>query len=122
MGRQHNGPKRGRRRPGQERKVKGHQAVRGQAVPQPVRLHHVDELALGTMAPADIILFSQARSLRSAVESVFFAILACPVCGTLGLVTASQYSGKEPVICGSKHCASSFRIDNKTRLVYLPVN
>jgi hypothetical protein len=87
-----------------------------------VRLHHVDELTLGTMRPADIILLSEAQSLRSAVESVFFAILACPVCGTLGLITASQYSGREPVICGSKHCACSFRIDSKTRLVYLPVN
>ena len=120
MGQEHRASKQGRRRPARERRQKVRRALRGQA--QPVRLHHVDELTLGTMHPADIILLSEAQSLRSAVESVFFAILACPMCGTLGLITASQFSGKEPVICGSKHCACSFRIDSKTRLVYLPVN
>jgi hypothetical protein len=112
----------GRERLAPKRHRSGRRALRGQGERQPVRLHHVDELTLGRMHPADIILLSEAESLRSAVESVFFAILACPVCGTLGLITAAQYSGKEPVICGSKHCACSFRIDSKTRLVYLPVN
>ena len=86
-----------------------------------MRLHHLDEFALGTMDPGDIILLAEAESLRSAVESIFFAILACPRCGTLGLITSSQYFGAEPVICGSKLCSCRFRIDNKTRLVYLPV-
>jgi len=88
---------------------------------QPAQLHHLDEFALGTMHPGDIILLAEAESLRSAVESIFFAILACPKCGTLGLITSSQYFGAEPVICGSKLCSCRFRIDNKTRLVYLPV-
>jgi hypothetical protein len=122
MGQEHSGPKRGRCRPGRQRPTSGRRALQGQAEAQPVPLHHVDELALETMGPADIILLSEAESLRSAVESVFFAILACPACGSLGLITAAQYSGGEPVVCGSKHCACSFRIDNKTRLVYLPVN
>jgi hypothetical protein len=122
MGQEHGGPKRGRRRPGQQRRMRGRRALLGQAEAQPGRLRHVDELALGTMDPGDIILLSEAESLRSAVESVFFAILACPGCGTLGLITASQYAGGEAVICGSKHCGCSFRIDNRTRLIYLRVN
>jgi hypothetical protein len=74
------------------------------------------------MDPADIILLEEADSLRAAVESVFFAVLACPACGTLGLITLSQYLGTDPVICRSNRCSCRFRIDNKSRLIYLPVN
>lgn len=92
----------------------------GRAEPHAACLHHVDELALGGMVPGDIVLLSEAESLRSAVESVFFALLACPVCGTLGLLTSPQYLGTEPVVCGSKNCSCRFRIDNQARVVYLP--
>lgn len=97
-------------------------SARRQSSSQPLRLHHVDELSLATMDPADIILLEEAESLRAAVESVFFAVLACPACGTLGLITLSQYLGTDPVICGSNRCSCRFRIDNKSRLIYLPVN
>ena len=72
------------------------------------------------MAPGDIVLLSEAESLRSAVESVFFALLACPACGSLGLLTLPQYLGKEPVVCGAKECSCHFRIDGQRRVVYLP--
>ena len=114
--------KRGRRRLRRPRRVRGAGRPPEQAELHAARLHHVDEFALGTMDPGDIILLAEAESLRSAVESIFFAILACPMCGTLGLITSSQYFGAEPVICGSKLCSCRFRIDNKTRLVYLPVD
>ena len=85
-------------------------------------LHHVDEIALAAMHPGDVILLAEAESLRAAMEAVFFAVLACPACGTLGCITAAQYRGATPVICGSDDCSCRFRIDSKTHFVYLPVN
>jgi len=122
MERKRKGPEGSRGRRGSCRSRPRSDSARRQWSSQPLRLHHVDELSLATMDPADIILLEEADSLRAAVESVFFAILACPACGTLGLITLSQYQVGAPVICGSNRCSCRFRIDNKTRLIYLPVN
>lgn len=91
-------------------------------VKHPTNLHHVDEITLATMHPGDVILLAEAESLRAAMEAVFFAVLACPACGTLGCITAAQYCGAAPVICGSDYCSCRFRIDSKSHLVYLPAN
>jgi hypothetical protein len=37
-------------------------------------------------------------------------VLACPGCGTLGLITRRQIAGLLPVICGSEHCCVQFFI------------
>ena len=36
--------------------------------------------------------------------------LACPACGTLGLITRRQMAGITPVICGSDQCSAHFFI------------
>jgi hypothetical protein len=61
-------------------------------------------------------------SLRNVVEPAFLAVLSCPACGSLFLLTTTQYCGTTPVICQSKLCSCRFRIDEQGRLVYLPVN
>lgn len=86
------------------------------------RLHHVDEHTLRSMDAGDIILLSEAETLRTAMEKVFYAVLACPACGTLGCITAAQYLGTAPILCASDHCSCRFRIDGKSHFVYLPVN
>ncbi len=44
----------------------------------------------------------------------FWAVLACPDCGTLGLITRKQMAGLSPVICGSENCSAQFFIENDT--------
>ena len=41
-------------------------------------------------------------------EDPYWAVLACPSCGTLGLITRRQVAGLIPVICGSEHCSAQF--------------
>jgi hypothetical protein len=41
-------------------------------------------------------------------EDPYWAVLACPACGTLGLVTRRQVAGLLPVICGSDRCSAQF--------------
>jgi hypothetical protein len=40
----------------------------------------------------------------------FWAVLACPSCATLGLITRKQMAGIVPVICGSEQCSAQFHI------------
>ena len=85
-------------------------------------LHHVFEDSVSDLSPGDIILLDESKCLRSQVESDFFAVLACPQCGTLDLITPLQYFGGVAVICGSNLCSCRFRIDDESRVVYLPAN
>jgi hypothetical protein len=43
-------------------------------------------------------------------EDPYWAVLACPECGTLGLITRRQVAGLVAVICGSDKCSAQFFI------------
>jgi len=43
-------------------------------------------------------------------EDPYWAVLACPSCGTLGLVTRKQVAGFLPILCGSDQCSAWFFI------------
>ena len=89
---------------------------------RPLTLHHVGEDSLTSMQPADVVTLEGSERLRHSVDPAFFAVLACPKCGTLSLISSQQYFGIMPVICGSKLCFCRFRIKDEIQLVYLPVN
>ena len=89
---------------------------------RPLTLHHVGEDEMMLMQPADVITLEGSERLRYSVDPAFFAVLACPKCGTLSLITSQQYFGIIPVTCGSRLCPCRFRIEDESQLVYLPVN
>ncbi len=45
-------------------------------------------------------------------EDPYWAVLACPSCGTLGLVTRKQVAGLVPILCGSDQCSAWFFIQD----------
>jgi hypothetical protein len=59
------------------------------------------------MHPGALFLLENAGEMGDA-EDPFWAVLACPSCGTLGLVTRRQVAGVLPVICGSNQCSAYF--------------
>ncbi len=85
----------------------------------PTNLSPVGQDALSKMRPGDIFLLATAGSLRRAIEPVFFAVIACPSCGTRSLITSPQYFGSIPIVCSSQLCSCRFRIENRDCLVYL---
>jgi hypothetical protein len=93
----------------------------GEVAP-PASLHHVFDDSPNDLTPGDIIVLDDSQILRAQVESDFFAVMACPGCGILDLLTPAQYFGVAPVICGLDSCSCSFRIESESRIVYLPVN
>lgn len=42
----------------------------------------------------------------------YWAVLSCPQCGTLGLITRRQMAGLVPIICGSDSCSAQFYIND----------
>ena len=47
-------------------------------------------------------------------EDPYWAVLACPECGTLGLITRKQVRGLIPIICGSNKCSAQFTIEDES--------
>ena len=112
-----------KRRRAEALKIRGpHQPRKRAGESPPVNLHQVEQESLLQMRPGDILLLDDAETLRSAVDVTFCAVLACPLCGTPGLITSPQYFGTTPVICCSELCSGRFRIDNESRLTCLPAN
>lgn len=85
-------------------------------------IEHVAEDSMNRMNPGDILLIEGAESLRDLVDPAFYAILACPLCGKLDLITQAQYSGTDSVMCDYDDCSCQFRIGEWHDLIYLPVN
>lgn len=59
------------------------------------------------MHPGTLFLLENAGEMGDA-DDPYWAVLACPSCGTLGLITRRQLSGLLPVICGSDSCSAQF--------------
>jgi hypothetical protein len=94
----------------------------GEARLLPEVLRYVNAAQLEEMTPADIILLEESNYVESRVEPTFRAVLACPSCGTRGLITRRQFLGVEPVICSSDRCSCRFRIVEQSEVAYLPAD
>ena len=63
------------------------------------------------MTPGTIFILENAGEVGEGNDP-YWAVLACPSCGTLGLVTRKQLAGLIPVICGSDTCSAQFFIND----------
>ena len=54
-------------------------------------------------------------------EDPYWAVLSCPNCGQLGLVTRKQVAGLIPVICGSEQCSAQFFIHDSQIIPRKPI-
>ena len=88
----------------------------------PTALCRVDESSISAMARGDIFLIDELPAAGPNSEAAFHAILACPLCGEQLLISAAQYFGFVPVICGVRTCPGFFKIIDEGHFVYLPVN
>jgi hypothetical protein len=63
------------------------------------------------MEPGTIFVLENAGEVGER-EDPYWAVLSCPSCGTLGLITRKQIAGVLPVICGSDKCSAQFFIND----------
>jgi len=65
------------------------------------------------MEPGTLFLLERAGDLGDA-ENPYWAVLACPSCGSLGLITRQQCAGMEAMICGSDKCSAEYFLQEQT--------
>lgn len=61
------------------------------------------------MSPGSLFVLENAGEVGEP-DDPYYAVLSCPECGTLGLITKRQIVGLVSVICGSDRCAAQFYI------------
>ena len=66
------------------------------------------------MQPGTIFVLENAGEVGEK-EDPYWAVLSCPSCGMLGLITRRQINGLIPVICGSEHARRSSSFAKRSR-------
>jgi hypothetical protein len=64
------------------------------------------------MEPGTLFVLENAGTMGEA-KNPYVAVLACPNCGALGLITRAQYVGLESMICGSDCCSAEYFLDGE---------
>ena len=72
-------------------------------------LNFLSEWIPEQMAPGTVFVLENAGEMGDS-QDPYWAVLSCPSCGTLGLITRRQAGGLVPVLCGSNQCPAQFFI------------
>jgi hypothetical protein len=72
-------------------------------------LNFLSEWIPEQMQPGTLFVLENAGDMGEG-DDPYWAVLACPECGTLGLVTRKQIAGLVAVICGSDSCSAQYYI------------
>jgi hypothetical protein len=59
------------------------------------------------MQPGTLFMLERAEDLGKP-DNPYWAVLACPSCGSLGLITRQQCAGLDAMICGSEKCSAEY--------------
>ena len=73
-------------------------------------LQFMDEWIPEKMDPGTVFMLENERKLGQA-QNPFVAVMSCPRCGTLGLITQRQLYSGETMICGGTVCSAEYRLD-----------
>jgi hypothetical protein len=76
-------------------------------------LQFLEEWIPERMDPGTIFLLENQAKLGHA-HNPYVAVMSCPRCGTLGLITRRQLYGGEMMICGGEVCSAEYRLDGET--------
>jgi hypothetical protein len=71
------------------------------------------------MGPGSIFVLENAGDMGDTMDP-YWAVLGCPECGTLGLVTRKQVVGLLPILCGSESCSAQFFLKEEEIVVRRP--
>jgi hypothetical protein len=72
------------------------------------------------MGPGTLFVLENAGEVGDS-EDPYWAVLSCPECATLGLITRRQVAGLIPVICGSGQCSAQFFLKDEQIVARKPV-
>ncbi len=72
-------------------------------------LHFLEEWIPERMDPGTIFVLEHQTRLGNA-QNPFVAVMSCPRCGTMGLITRRQLIGGETMICGGDNCSAEYQL------------
>jgi hypothetical protein len=82
-------------------------------------LQFLEEWIPERMDPGTIFVLANQTKMGSA-QNPFVALMSCPRCGTMGLITRRQLVCGDPLICGGDLCSAEYSIDGEI-ILYRPV-
>jgi hypothetical protein len=72
-------------------------------------LQFLEEWIPERMDPGTVfVLENQAKLGHS--QNPYVAVMSCPRCGTMGLITRRQLCSEETMICGDETCSAEYRL------------
>jgi len=75
-------------------------------------LQFLEEWIPERMDPGTIFMLENQAKLGLA-QNPYVAVMSCPRCGTLGLITRHQLFGGEAMICGGDACSAEYRLEGE---------
>jgi hypothetical protein len=76
-------------------------------------LQYLEEWIPESMDPGTIFMLENQTKPEGA-QSPFVAVMSCPRCGSMGLITRRQLFGGEAMICGADSCSAEYWLDGET--------
>lgn len=73
-------------------------------------LQFLEEWIPEKMDPGTVFVLENQSKLGQ-VQNPYVAVMSCPRCGTLGLITRRQLYDGETMICGGDVCSAEYRLD-----------
>lgn len=73
------------------------------------QLDFLEEWIPERMDPGTIFMLANQAGLEKGQQS-YVAVLSCPRCGSIGLITRRQLQGNEAMICGDEDCSAEYRL------------
>ena len=75
------------------------------------QLELLEEWIPEQMKPGTLFVLENAQTLGEA-NNLYVAVLACPNCGALGLITKAQFVGLDSMICGADDCSAEYFLND----------
>ena len=73
-------------------------------------IEFLDEWIPEQMKPGTLFLLENPGTMGEG-SNPYWAVLSCPSCGCVGLITRGQFSGLQTVICGGSECSAEFVLE-----------
>jgi hypothetical protein len=82
-------------------------------------LQFLEEWIPERMDPGTVFMLEN-RSKLGHAQNPYVAVMSCPRCGTMGLITRRQLFAGETMICGGEVCSAEYRLDGES-ILFRPV-
>src|SRR6201998_1337227 len=78
----------------------------------PADLQFLEEWIPERMDPGTVFVLQNQSKLGHA-QNPYVAVLSCPRCGTMGLITRRQLCAGDTMICGGEACSAEYKLDGE---------